>query len=76
MAYEVESQIEKMTTFGITVTIRLNGLTSMEKNEFNTCALNFYQRAIDYLDKWFNFESTPFKLFTCLQMNPSIMEFN
>jgi len=31
---------------------------------------------LDYLDKWFNFESSPFKLFTCLKLNkiPSIIE--
>jgi len=52
------------------------GLTSMEKNEFKNSALDFYQRAIDYLDKCFNFESSPFKLFTYLKLNkiPSIME--
>lgn len=50
--------------FGITVTTRLNGLTSMEKNEFKTSALDSYQRAIDYLEKWFDFENSPFKLFT------------
>ncbi|KAL4099097.1 hypothetical protein QTP88_023584 [Uroleucon formosanum] len=63
--------------FGITVTTRLNGLTLTEKNEFKTSALLTYQRAIDYLEKWFNFESSPFKLFTCLKLHnkiPSIME--
>lgn len=63
--------------FGITVTTTLNGLTLTEKNEFKTSALLTYQRAIDYLEKWFNFESSPFKLFTCLKLHnkiPSIME--
>lgn len=54
--------------FGIAVTTRLNSLTLNEKNEFKTSALNTYERALDYLDKWFNFESSPFKLFTCLKL--------
>lgn len=32
-------------------------------------ALNSYKRGLEYLEKWFNYENSPFQLFLCLKLS-------
>jgi len=55
--------------FGIAVTTRLPNLTSKENDAFKSDALHTYKRALEYLEKWFDYENSPFKMFSCLKLS-------
>jgi len=55
--------------FGIAVTTRLPNLTRKESDIFKSDALNTYKRGLEYLEKWFDYENSPFKLFSCLKLS-------
>jgi hAT family C-terminal dimerisation region len=47
--------------FGMTVNTCLPLLPVEKQRSFKTDALNVYQRAVDYLEKWFRYEDSPLK---------------
>ncbi|XP_060855011.1 uncharacterized protein LOC132932654 [Metopolophium dirhodum] len=40
-----------------------------ENDAFKSDALHTYKRALEYLEKWFDYENSPFKMFSCLKLS-------
>ena len=57
---QIQSRIDK-EYFGFQVKQALPKLSNYEQATFKKEALNAYIRALDYLKKWFDFESSVFK---------------
>lgn len=53
--------------FGFNVNQGLEFLKSTGKNEFGE-ALEVYKRALEYLEIWFDYKSSPFKLFSSVNL--------
>jgi len=58
--------------YGSKVIEMLKKVTHIEKKKFEKEALNAYRRCLDYLEKWFDFDSSLFKLFTELDLENTI----
>lgn len=59
---------ERDQFFGMKVklALRKNYLDPAAANKFTTECLAVYKRAIAYLEKWFDFKSSPYRSFKCL----------
>jgi hypothetical protein len=58
--------------YGSKVIEMLRKVTHFEKKKFENEALNAYRRCLNYLEKWFDFDNSLFKMFTELDLENSI----
>jgi hypothetical protein len=58
--------------FGSICNENIHSLSSENKKTFKKAALSCYKRTIEYLEKWFNYDNSIFKLFSCLNLDDKI----
>lgn len=72
---DLKEQIEerlKDQFFGSKISWALKYLTPFEKQTFVKEASLVYQRTLDYLNRYYNFENSPFKYFKCFNIKKNI----
>ena len=72
LMFKLKTQLQNRLNcefFGSKVSENLKFFPNQIQNEFKTNAKNSYQRSIDYLIKNFDFDSSPFKLFSSLNLD-------
>lgn len=61
--------------FGAKVNQSLVHLPSYQRKKFETEAITVYQRAIAYLEKWYDYENTPFQHFSVINLDKEDLQF-
>jgi hypothetical protein len=72
LLFKLKTQLEnrlKLEFFGSKIKENLKYFSEDKQNNFLSNARNAYKRAIDYLIKNFDFDSSPFKLFSSLNLD-------
>lgn len=62
---------EKFFRMKVTFALRKGYLPVRDLNKFKTEALQVYQKAIEYLEKWYNFDNTIYRLLSQLNLETS-----
>jgi hypothetical protein len=72
---ELKTKLEnriKYNFFGSFLNTQLKQITKNEKEKFEKVSKNSYERALIYLNKWFDFENSIFKKFSCLNLDKEL----